>query len=304
MIIYSALLGTLLLALLSIAILWPRRGIVQTLPTIFVGTSLGLFTYLYGPWFFLTVYAKYVFAFAMVGLFAIYAIRRGQRPLRRANRPRSVRSVIIGIIISVLIVLYFTGTNGIPYGVADMPLPFKKGSYLVLQGGNGLPTNLFHYNLRRSTQAMDIVKLNKWGNRASEIFSNNLHRYAIYGDTIYSPCDGVVTEEESSNPDNKPGIIKRGPKNTNFVMIDAPDYYVLMAHFMPGSLMVPEGSKVAKGQPIALVGNSGYSLEPHLHIQVMTKDNAALPWYLKPQLRILFEGRRYFLFQEIDAKPF
>jgi hypothetical protein len=304
MIIYSALLGTLLLTLFSIAILWPRRGIVQTLPTVFVATSLGLFTYLYCPWFFLSIYLKYIFAILMVGLFAIYALRRGQQPLRRANRPRSARSIVVGILISVLDILYLTGTNGKPYGVADMPLPFKHGTYIVLQGGNGLPTNMFHYNLRRSTQAMDIVKLNGFGNRAKEIFSNDLHRYAIYGDTVYSPCDGIANSEESTNPDNKPGIIKRGPKNTNFVMIEARDYYVLMAHFMPGSLMVPEGSKVAKGQPIALVGNSGFSLEPHLHIQVMTKDDPAQPWYVKPQLRILFGGRRYFLFQEIEAKPY
>jgi murein DD-endopeptidase MepM/ murein hydrolase activator NlpD len=36
--------------------------------------------------------------------------------------------------------------------------------------------------------------------------------------------------------------------------------------------MVRAGDKVKVGQPIAAVGNSGSSIQPHLHVQVMSND--------------------------------
>lgn len=55
----------------------------------------------------------------------------------------------------------------------------------------------------------------------------------------------------------------------NFIMIKVNGYYVLLCHLMAGSLAVNKGEVVAVGQPIARAGNSGSSIQPHLHIQVM-----------------------------------
>jgi murein DD-endopeptidase MepM/ murein hydrolase activator NlpD len=44
--------------------------------------------------------------------------------------------------------------------------------------------------------------------------------------------------------------------------------YSLYAHLKPGSLKVKPGDVVKAGQPIAQMGSSGNSTEPHLHFQV------------------------------------
>ena len=43
-----------------------------------------------------------------------------------------------------------------------------------------------------------------------------------------------------------------------------------MAHLKHGSVTVRVGDVVRRGQPLAEVGNSGHTNEPHLHLQVQT----------------------------------
>ncbi len=45
--------------------------------------------------------------------------------------------------------------------------------------------------------------------------------------------------------------------------------YALYAHFQPGSIRVQEGDRVRRGDVLALVGNSGNTVAPHLHFHVM-----------------------------------
>ena len=42
-----------------------------------------------------------------------------------------------------------------------------------------------------------------------------------------------------------------------------------MAHMLKNSLMVSTGNFVKRGQPIARVGNSGRTTNPHLHIHAI-----------------------------------
>jgi murein DD-endopeptidase MepM/ murein hydrolase activator NlpD len=62
---------------------------------------------------------------------------------------------------------------------------------------------------------------------------------------------------------------------------------------------VHEGERVAVGQPLGLAGNSGMSIEPHLHIQAHAKTFKGLPFYKEPQLLVLFNSREYRLFEEM-----
>jgi murein DD-endopeptidase MepM/ murein hydrolase activator NlpD len=41
-----------------------------------------------------------------------------------------------------------------------------------------------------------------------------------------------------------------------------------MGHLKQGSVMVQVGDVVRQGQPLAAVGNTGHTNEPHLHLQV------------------------------------
>ena len=47
-----------------------------------------------------------------------------------------------------------------------------------------------------------------------------------------------------------------------------------MAHMMQGSMVVAPGEMVSVGQVLGKVGNSGNTLEPHLHIGASKGENA------------------------------
>jgi murein DD-endopeptidase MepM/ murein hydrolase activator NlpD len=52
----------------------------------------------------------------------------------------------------------------------------------------------------------------------------------------------------------------------NHVVLACQDVKVVLAHLMPHSIVVEEGTRVDEGQEIARVGNSGQTTQPHLHI--------------------------------------
>ncbi|WP_298710902.1 M23 family metallopeptidase [Chitinophaga sp.] len=293
------LLGTTAgLAFLSIHLM--RRSARRPFPdaayTVLLSLSLAAFVYLYGTWVYGSIYLKYVFGGLYVCSFLFWLIRR--HPVKPARSP--FFRLAMFVVLAMGVVLYFTGTTGTPRTV-ELDFPLKKGRYFVIQGGKGLPSNLFHFSLRGAVYAMDIVKLNGWGNRANTVFSKTLEDYAIFGDTVYSPCAGRVIRANGDDPDNIPPNMKRGPRNMNAVLIDAGGYYVFMGHFRQGSVMVKEGDEVKVGQPLASVGNSGFSAEPHLHIQVHRKEQDR-PWYASEPLYILFNGHGYLLNEMIRKK--
>ena len=305
MIIYSLLILTLLTALASILVLSRKsgQGITFRWHRMMFSVSSGAFIYLYGTWVFLSVYARYLFAICFAISFIVSLLRKKTDVPTRNSRIKVGLYLVFTIIFSGLSVLYFTGTTGKPYGIARLALPFKKGTYFVFQGGKGLPTNIFHYGLRGAVYAMDIIKLNGAGNRAKHIFSRDLEDYEIFNDTLYSPCSGVVRQAVADNPDNIPPNRKRGPHNTNNVLIATDSFYVFMGHLKHNCVFVHEGDSVQVGQPLACIGNSGFSLEPHLHIQVHAKTDKDVPWYKQPPLLIAFDGRSYLLFEKIEAPP-
>jgi hypothetical protein len=302
MIVYLLLLTTIFLAGLSIFLLWKRRHYVAAVSwhTVVVCCSLAIFIYLYGAWLFLSVYLKYVFA-AVFAFLLIYTLTAAKSLYRAGSMGKKATNLFFSAVLLILSVLYFTGTTGKPYGVANLKFPFRNGTYCVFQGGKGLPTNVFHYALRGAVYAMDIVKLNDAGNRAKQIFSTRLQDYEIFNDTLYSPCNGRVLKAKDENPDNIPPNRERGPSNTNQVLLETDSFYVFLGHLHQHSVFVREGDSVVTGQPLGCAGNSGFTLEPHLHIQVHAKTNSNIPWYKEPPLFINFDGRSYLLFQEIKA---
>lgn len=75
----------------------------------------------------------------------------------------------------------------------------------------------------------------------------------------------------ADNPINKPNPNKDEGWG-NFIIIRhdsaASSEYSLMAHFKKGSITKSVGDKVKIGDVIGLAGNSGYSLELHVHYQL------------------------------------
>jgi len=98
--------------------------------------------------------------------------------------------------------------------------------------------------------------------------------YYIYGDTIFAVASGRVIHMADGRIENQ-GDSHNVPLNTsdeycgNYLILDiGGGVYAAFAHCIPHSFMVKTGDSVYEGQPIARVGNSGNSTEPHLHFQL------------------------------------
>jgi murein DD-endopeptidase MepM/ murein hydrolase activator NlpD len=89
---------------------------------------------------------------------------------------------------------------------------------------------------------------------------------AAIGTPIVAPADGVVT---FSGP--KPGF-------GNFVQIDH-GYGVETIFGHASTLAVKKGQRVARGDKIATVGNTGYSTGPHVHYEVRVNGTPVDPLY-------------------------
>jgi hypothetical protein len=170
----------------------------------------------------------------------------------------------IAITVSVLV-----SSSRIPKAI-HIDFPLKTGDYYILQGGNNLFIN-HHQEVNAQKYALDVIKLNRFGFRCKAMNARILDDFNIYGDMIYSPCDGMVVEIVDDYPDLEPSIMDPEHPAGNYLAIEmsSPQMTVLLAHIQKGSFLVKKGDLVSKGQPLCRVGNSGNTSEPHLHIHVI-----------------------------------
>ncbi len=107
-----------------------------------------------------------------------------------------------------------------------------------------------------------------------------LEDYYCFQKPVLSPTRGRITAVVNDVPDNPPGEVNQEMNWGNHVLIyDHRGFYVLLAHFRKGSIKVSEGQWVEPGQILGLCGNSGYSPQPHLHIQVQLSPELGAPTY-------------------------
>jgi hypothetical protein len=104
--------------------------------------------------------------------------------------------------------------------------------------------------------------------------AKNVRSHHIYGDAVLSVADATVVAARNDLPDQVPGKLPDGlpidEADGNFVILDiGGGAYALYAHLAPRSLRVSAGDRVARGDHIGDVGNTGNSQAPHLHFQVM-----------------------------------
>ena len=100
--------------------------------------------------------------------------------------------------------------------------------------------------------------------------SSKLSSYYCYGRPVLSPAAGKVAEVLDSDPDMPAGTLGGGTEPTgNHIIIEvAPKEYLFLCHLQPKSIKVKKGDLVERGQPVALVGNSGNTSEPHIHVHL------------------------------------
>jgi Peptidase family M23 len=117
-----------------------------------------------------------------------------------------------------------------------------------------------------------------------------LESYTIFGKPVVAVADGVVASVTDGLPEQIPGKypvnISLDQADGNSVILDLGEQgYAMYAHMQPGTIKVRVGQRVAAGQVIGLVGNSGNSVAPHLHFQVMDRPSSlaanGLPYEMK-----------------------
>jgi len=99
-----------------------------------------------------------------------------------------------------------------------------------------------------------------------------------YGAEVLAVADGTVVSVQDGIPENDPTAASRAVPidlttvGGNWLILALPDgRCVFSAHLQPGSLRARPGDVVRKGQTIALLGNSGQSDAPHLHVHVVDR---------------------------------
>lgn len=185
--------------------------------------------------------------------------------------------------------------------MVDLALPLRSGHYYIANGGS-TPLMNAHVELLRGDPVrayrgagygLDILGLNALGNRARGLAPRDPSAYAIFGDAIYAPCEGVVIRVEDWLPDLAPPQVDRAHMPGNFVMLecgDAGDVHVLLGHMRSGSVRVHPGDYVTIGDQLGEVGNSGNSDEPHLHIHAQ-RPGEIWDLFSGDPLPIRFDGR-------------
>lgn len=112
--------------------------------------------------------------------------------------------------------------------------------------------------------------------------------YFLFGDTIYSPVAGEVLRVFGDLPDQPPPERTYDPAIGNHILISFDRYRLAMGHLQQAKVFVQPGDRVEVGTPLALAGNTGNTIEPHLHIQIALPTDSG--WIAVP---FTFGGRYY-----------
>jgi len=106
-----------------------------------------------------------------------------------------------------------------------------------------------------------------------------LRDFSSFGKPIFAPIEGTVVSRANHLPDFRPTpgqstygskIVELRKMLGNHVLLALEgERYLLLAHLRRGSVLVEREQRVAAGERIGEVGNSGNTSGPHLHIELM-----------------------------------
>jgi urea transporter/murein DD-endopeptidase MepM/ murein hydrolase activator NlpD len=150
-------------------------------------------------------------------------------------------------------------------------LPFA-GRWTVWQGWNGRWTHQGSWRY-----AYDFVIAGEDG-RTHRGDGTRLEDYHCFRKPVLSPARGRVVQVIDDLPDRPPGGADSSHNWGNLVILqDARGQFVELSHFAEKSIRVQVGQWVERGAPLGQCGNSGYSPQPHIHIQVQATDAVGAP---------------------------
>ena len=314
--IYVALFQTLVpAALLAWLSLFPMRNrwtyLVQMLC---VGLALSAFA-LVGLWMLPPWWAPYLFGAVFVLIVAIQCLRPFSRPQKQSES----RSNLIALGAAALFAAYasylgIAGLNGrSPAGqtVVNITTPLAQGSYLIAQGGSNRTVNEHYATLdenvpryaawRGQSKGLDIIRIDQFGLRASGLLPENPADYYTFDTPVLAPCDGTVVGAVDGIRDMPIPLMDRDHMLGNHAIIQCDGFFVVLAHLRKGSVLVSKGKMVKSGDKLGVMGNSGNSAEPHLHIHAQRDLPAAAPISGEP-LALSLDGVFYVRNDRITVK--
>lgn len=166
-----------------------------------------------------------------------------------------------------------------PIGIS-LSFPLRSGSYYIINGGV-LDSQNYHrvrsgdLKDHQMDYALDIVKVDPLsGNNTFSDDSKGTSNHRIFGDTLFSPSNGIVfraKDDETDHEEQYPNL--DFDLKGNYIVIRQGQTLIMCGHIKKNSVLVKEGDYVAAGQPIALIGHNGTSNLPHLHLHCYIPSN-------------------------------
>jgi Peptidase family M23 len=237
-----------------------------------------LFLYLVGGW----GLVGYPFRYAVIVCVGVATVLSWRKTHRLPVNPSGggEQAFVLGVYAAAaigaatLLMLAWRGRQHDPPAV-DLLFPLAHGTYFVAQGGSSRVLNK-HRTVRLQQYALDIDKLNRLGMTAVGLLPADVSKYAIFGASVVSPCNGDVVEMVDGLPDLAPPRTDRENTKGNYILLRCRSLNVdvLLAHLQQGSLRSRIGEAIPVGRPIGRVGNSGNTSQPHLHVQATRNDEA------------------------------
>ena len=290
--IYIALFQTLVpAALLAWLSLFPMRNRLTYLVQILcVGLVLFAFA-LAGLWMLPPWWAPYLFG----AVFVLFVASQRFRPFSRPGNQSESRGNLVALGLAALLAAYAVYLGGAalkgrsPAGqtVVNITTPLAPGSYLVAQGGSNRTVNDHYATLdekvpryaawRGQSKGLDIIRIDKFGLRASGLLPENPAEYYTFDAPVLAPCDGLVVEAVDGIRDMPVPQMDRGHMLGNHAIIQCDGFFVVLAHLRKDSILVAKSQMVKAGDKLAGMGNSGNSAEPHLHIHAQRNLPALAP---------------------------
>jgi len=229
------------------------------------------------------------FAYGAVIVWTIAHRLRGndgtQRPLVVSGR--AVTVLIGGLTMLLLGIVGLALASRRPPGdpVVDLTLPLGSGTYLVVNGGSQALTNAHLGTLegerfapyRGQSYGVDLVRINRVGLRVPGLLPADPTAYFIYGDPVLAPCQGRVVVAEDGAADMPPPQADRAHMAGNHVILECGSVWIVLGHLQRGTVAVHVGEIIELGHVIGLVGNSGNTGEPHLHVHAQRPGSTIAP---------------------------
>ncbi len=256
--------------------------------SVFLLILIVLFIYQAGAWPYLGFNWRYIIVLVL-GIFVLLIFRK--RIKSKTQITKSKQNALSAVLTIFILLFTYTNIEVVLGGynkeqAVDLTFPLQNGSYAVMQGGDSEIGNAVHRYQTPDSYALDIVKLNEHKRRGTKLFSKHISDYTIYGDTIYSPCDGTIITYRDGVDENIPPTTNSKVRGGNHIVIKNGEVKILICHMQKNSIQPQKGDTVKTGEVIGLVGNTGFSIEPHLHIQAYQTFNG-----VNKMVPIRFNGR-------------